>query len=449
MNNVKNIVLGRFKWLFIILAASFLSANLYYASWRIKQIVDNEYYYRRTTYQAHNYPLPKTTKFAYAYIIAGCTESSCFGYILNALASAYSLRWHGSAADIVLMVRMFGRKKDNRLLPLHEEWIRKAGIKLRYLPKLRVDNFGTASLEKFRILEMTEYERVLFLDSDILPICNMDWIFYESINGTFSDFTVFQSAAAPATAAIFLAKPQKGEFQSIMDLVNRTRQRGFTTFNYREAWGHVIRHPDSWKAWNRAGNDWTMYGGWADQGLLYHHAKYQRLNFSQYISIRGGHAVETWRDVTANPNYWKKQNKMLIPVGEKILAMIDYQEHPVKGCGLSTQYREPQMNFPPYNEYYHFSGERKPWDNPILSSAIPDTIAGQSLANSNDATKIWLFCLGQANKTFGLSLPQMITVGKGNPLGYLPNKHDLFLANIEIPKSLDWLTVQLSNESRF
>ena len=32
-------------------------------------------------------------------------------------------------------------------------------------------------MEKFRILTLTEYSRVMYLDYDILPLCNLDYLF--------------------------------------------------------------------------------------------------------------------------------------------------------------------------------------------------------------------------------------------------------------------------------
>ena len=43
--------------------------------------------------------------------------------------------------------------------------------------------FTQAMLDKFQILDLTEYSRVIFLDSDVIPLCNMDYTFEFSEGG--------------------------------------------------------------------------------------------------------------------------------------------------------------------------------------------------------------------------------------------------------------------------
>ena len=98
-------------------------------------------------------------KFAYAFIVSGCSDVSCTGYVLNSIVASYVLRTYNSTADVVMVVRMQASNQEGRLPSYVEEWLFKANVKVGYLPPVPVDNFGTAVLEKFRVLEMTEYDR--------------------------------------------------------------------------------------------------------------------------------------------------------------------------------------------------------------------------------------------------------------------------------------------------
>jgi len=103
--------------------------------------------------------LPPSTdrkpRFALAYAISGCTETSCLGYVLNSLVAAAVLA--DSSLDKVILVRMMGNATR---LP-QEKWLLQAGYRVQYVPPVRVDNFGVATLEKFRVWELTEYDRVM------------------------------------------------------------------------------------------------------------------------------------------------------------------------------------------------------------------------------------------------------------------------------------------------
>lgn len=382
-------------------------------------------------------------KFAYAFVIAGCTEHSCLGYILNMLAASYSLRSSSSTADIVVKVRMSSTINATRLPSMYEDWIKMAGIKLTYLDKVNVESFGSACLEKFRILEMTQYDRILFLDADLLPICNTDWIFNESFNddGLFSDTVVFNSGVAPATAAFFLMTPQEGEFQRILDIVERQRNKSNAKFDYKLGWGHVIDVNDTWRGWIKKGNLWNMYGAWADQGVLYHYVKYVRLDYTQVRSHPD--IVESWKDITHEIDRWSYKNITIIPVDDRYLGMVDVKVGKLTGCGIETS-RRGYTDFPPYSEFHHYAGGKKPWNRPLLSNDAPKSLADAKKRGKAEVDKrlrhnlkqqaIWFYYLGKANETFNLELPSNITVSQGNPLGYGPQPNELFNPKLVLPR---------------
>jgi hypothetical protein len=311
-------------------------------------------------------------KFAYAFVVSGCTQTSCLGYILNTLVTAQIVQDSNSTADIVLMLQMTGTTGVDRLPTEQETWLSRAGVSVEYLnpSNSTKSNFGLATLHKFRVLTMAAYDRVLFLDADILLLCSMDYMFHESYNanGLFQNHVGIAGAVAPATASMFLVTPAQGEFDRIIDLVRQHRNRSSlaknnmsTTntilFDRTIGWGHTITPPDRWEAWGRRKGDtkWNFYAANADQGLLYHWLRYLYMNYTQIHADR----IETWQDATYDSNLLNtdKDNRnnlsssstsIIYPVGQRLLAKV--AERPIgdlQGCSdAATNGRGDAPNTP-------------------------------------------------------------------------------------------------------
>lgn len=79
------------------------------------------------------------------------------GYLYNILAASYMLA--DSKYDIIVMIRMSVKTREERLPAQHEKWLQSAGVKMKYLPKNvdeKSDTFFTAILDKFAVLDMVE-----------------------------------------------------------------------------------------------------------------------------------------------------------------------------------------------------------------------------------------------------------------------------------------------------
>ena len=125
--------------------------------------------------------LPTTTSpYAYAFLMGGANPDhfgSYRGYLYNILIATQILRERGSTADIVVWCQLTCHTNATSLPAVHEQWLSRANIYLRYIPKNQMESFIDIVMEKFRILSMVEYKRVLFLDSDLLPLGNLDYFF--------------------------------------------------------------------------------------------------------------------------------------------------------------------------------------------------------------------------------------------------------------------------------
>jgi hypothetical protein len=362
-----------------------------------------------------------THKHAIAYLMAGCDESSCLAYLLNLLVAKSILDYYNFTGDVVAMIRLGPHLTQ---IPQHS-WLERAGIVIRYLPSLAVDNFALAQLEKFRVMNLTDYDRILYLDSDAIPLCNLDYVFEASYSGIISPFMAMAQSASPATGSIFLVKPRAGEFEKLMQLVrNQTSQR--TSFDILQGWGHVIHPPDDWVSFSQRGRNWTFYGASADQGLLYHYMKYVIKNWT--LTFRG--ALETWRQVP--PEYPAR-----IPLEDgTFIARVNRSKrnHGFVGCHSPRYDRGPWAQEHLYADHYHFAGHRKPWlRREPKTGLIHDESRESSPPNLTSAKELWWYWLSRANYTLELHLPRLLNLSRPT-LGFAPKGHHLFAPNVELPR---------------
>lgn len=390
-------------------------------------------------------------KFAYAFIVAGCTTDSCLGYVLNVIVASQILQEFNSIADVVLKVQM--RAGQSRLSDQQEAWLSSANVKLEYLNgPTSISSFGMATILKFKVFQMLEYDRVLFLDADLIPICNLDYMFHESYNdnGMLEDLVVINGAVCPATANFFMVTPKEGEFERIKEIIQKYRveHNGSLKFDYENGWGHRLQYPDHWTSfWMRKdGHHWDYYASNSDQGLLHYYARYTVLNYTQ-LTIR---KVETWSKVQATntnlawfqdlaTNVPEEKDHPTIPVGAAIpvdnstfLAKIDERDSSeLPTCGGAQRiHQRGEYMFAPYSDHLHFGGGGKPWNQNISAAEI---LSHQEKISDNRA--LWLHHLGKANSTFGMNLESIIVPKqKNNPLGSAAFDKDVLDPNAELPK---------------
>jgi len=124
-----------------------------------------------------------TSPYAYSFILGGVDPDypNYRDYLCGIFVSAYLLRIFGSTADMFLLLEM-NRRSKHRTLPRQElELLRKLNVTLLPIPSLEQGtNFYQLQLHKFRILGLTRYRRVFHLDSDAMPLGNLDYLFHYS-----------------------------------------------------------------------------------------------------------------------------------------------------------------------------------------------------------------------------------------------------------------------------
>lgn len=121
-------------------------------------------------------------KWAYAFVVGGALHprAEYRGFLYSVVVAAKQLRDAGSVADVVVLVQLSYATGETKLPPEQEQLLQSQKVKIHYIPKFAApvhEKFYALMMEKFRILSLTEYSRVIFLDSDVMPVCSLDHIF--------------------------------------------------------------------------------------------------------------------------------------------------------------------------------------------------------------------------------------------------------------------------------
>ena len=301
-------------------------------------------------------------KWAYTFLVGGVLnpQTDYLGFLYGVIVAATILRDTGSQADVVVMIQLSYNTNSTRLSQDEEDILASAGVKIKYLPKFAGETheqFYGLVMEKFRVLEMTEYSRVLFLDSDIMPLCNMDYMFEMSeplllLEGkTFEppllkENVVISWRREAGHAGFFMLAPGPGKYNDLEQIIRRREEEALNmSYPYWDpeiGWGHRFnQETDFWRSQSgTSGTLWNWWASFADQGLIYYWAKYHEKS----VSIIIGPEIENWgidesgvlrveRTVTGGPL--------------------------TKFSCLSQRITSPCS---PYRDYVHFAGKKKPWE---------------------------------------------------------------------------------------
>lgn len=157
---------------------------------------------------------------------------------------------------------------------------------------------STKVINKFRILKLVEYQRVLLMDGDVMPLGNLDYLFDFSLRGILKENVVVAGALEPANGGFFMLQP--GDYESLQEIIYRREELSLNSaaeykgykFDVGLGWGHKIQPPDQWVARrpSERGTNWTFHFAFSDQGLLYHWVKY----YKRSVSIIFADKVENW-----------------------------------------------------------------------------------------------------------------------------------------------------------
>ena len=325
-------------------------------------------------------------RFAYAFLIAGCKpENPTYrGYIYNIAIAKEILKEFNSTADVVVMVRMHVDTDHEKLPPGDEDILTKTGVIVKYIPKPLTDNFHTAMMDKFRILELTDYDRVLYLDSDVLPLNNLDYMFEKSIgpNAKLLENVVLAYNHEPSSGGFFMLKPDKEDYLEIIKIIERRESEGYD-FNETIGFGHVITPPDYWESLVRKGDKWTFYGAFTDQGLLYHWTKYTK----KKVTMITGKSVKSLEAVEDGDTTMVREEASRAIFGDvKRYSSLSFLQ---------------RVSNAPYRDFKHFTQRTKPWFKKVAQNPPKDV---EKIDQATNANQLWYHMLRRINKKYKLDI---------------------------------------------
>ncbi|KAJ6798449.1 UDP-glucuronate:xylan alpha-glucuronosyltransferase 1-like isoform X1 [Iris pallida] len=133
-------------------------------------------------------------------------------YVCGAITAAQSIRMAGSTRDLVILV-------DETISDHHKGGLEAAGWKVRTIqrirnPKAERDAYNEWNYSKFRLWQLTDYDKVIFIDADLLILRNIDFLFtMPEITATGNNATLFNSG-------VMVVEPSNCTFQLLMDHIN-------------------------------------------------------------------------------------------------------------------------------------------------------------------------------------------------------------------------------------
>ncbi|KAF5942439.1 hypothetical protein HYC85_020081, partial [Camellia sinensis] len=130
-------------------------------------------------------------------------------YVCGAIAAAQSIRMAGSTRDLVILV-------DKTISEYHRGGLEAAGWKIRTIerirnPKAERDAYNEWNYSKFRLWQLTDYDKIIFIDADLLILRNIDFLFeMPEITATGNNGSLFNSG-------VMVVEPSNCTFQLLMD----------------------------------------------------------------------------------------------------------------------------------------------------------------------------------------------------------------------------------------
>jgi hypothetical protein len=319
-------------------------------------------------------------RWAYVFLMAACDPENPWyrGTLYNILVATYSLKYYGkgqdrtrsnSKADVIVLVQMAFETAQEVLPATDVQLLQKMGIQIRYIPKPKTQpNFYSLVMEKFRILELTEYSRVTFLDGDILPLCNLDYVMELSQSGVLQENVLHAMYLDPVNAGFFVLTPGMDKYRQVMDIVHRVSPTGELPpprFDARKGWGnHTLGNYRLWDGQEFKSADWTFYCAQADQGLLLHYTKF----VLQSVSIIIGDEMEHTIKANGNGN---GNGTMVVTTTRTPNFLLNYScLPPGNNTGTFASNQSPMAaSLPFYRDFHHSVGFSKFWEQSLPVAA--------------------------------------------------------------------------------
>ncbi|KAI4337920.1 hypothetical protein L6164_016283 [Bauhinia variegata] len=154
-----------------------------------------------------HFHLGRAHREAYATIL-----HSAHFYVCGAIVVAQSIRMAGSTRDLVILV-------DETISDYHRGGLEAAGWKVHTIqrirnPKAEPEAYNEWNYSKFRLWQLTDYDKIIFIDADLLILRNIDFLF------EMPEITAIGNNATLFNSGVMLIEPSNCTFQLLMDHIN-------------------------------------------------------------------------------------------------------------------------------------------------------------------------------------------------------------------------------------
>jgi len=395
-------------WLLILLAISCcLIAFQYTSTPSIEALAKNKS--TNTIINENNNANPK---WAYVFLLADVNpeEPSYQGILYNIFVSTYVLKHDPTAqshskADIVVMVQMSPSSKESKLR--EESFLQRMGIKILYLEPtslttIQVDTFYSLVLAKFHVLKLTEYSKVLFLDGDVLTLCNLDYLLALSEEGKVLKETVLHAMYEdPVNAGLFIVTPKQEYYDEVQSIIKRHGIPSKENWDPEVGWGDKSIDYRLWDM--NQGKGWKFYCADADQGLLLYWSRFVR----KEVSIIVGPVIEQYSPSNYDGAPERVTSGALL---EHSCVERDLQKHGRTGT-FAANAGPMAASLPFYQDFFHMVGYSKAWELPPVRP-VPS-----SRDRVDSSSEYWYFLLQKVKDQFdsGKSIPPVEEITKSIP----------------------------------
>lgn len=130
-------------------------------------------------------------------------------YVCGAIALAQSLRQTGTKRDLIILL-------DRSISQPKRDALAAAGWQIRLIKRIRnpraeKDSYNEYNYSKFRLWQLTDYDKIIFIDSDIIVLRNLDILFhFPQMTAIGNDVWIFNSG-------IMVIEPSNCTFKILMD----------------------------------------------------------------------------------------------------------------------------------------------------------------------------------------------------------------------------------------
>jgi hypothetical protein len=352
-----------------------------------------------------------SSPYSYAWVLGAIHEDKWAykGFLWDIIISANLFRKQGSTADFWIFVRL---SPDSKLddLPLEDRrLLEEAGINIKLLDKPKKESFARLVFDKFLTINMTDYKRVMFLDGDLIPLVNLDYIFHLSDADHTATPTLIKpnlimaSWREPCNTGMFMVEPSVEAFAKYNDALLKHREKAkkllYPHFDFTEGWGrNFVEHGETWRSakQNRA-KRWRFHASHSDQGLMFYWSKY----LIQDVTIVISNIVENWkRGPDGDPVRESELKDVFAPYQEKPLV---YQWSCKKSDDKkdNTEIQNSWRCFPPIDGMAHMMGNTKPWKQ--SRTELITKVATRSF-HQNAAKSLWFVELKEINEKYQMGI---------------------------------------------